>query len=85
MSDYYHLVSVNEETSNLTVVKYGVLQGSVLGPLLFLFYMLFLEILLLETMELVSTAIEMILNYIFLLDQMKFLHLPSVSNDFINK
>lgn len=34
----YHFVSVNEEASNLTAIKYGVLQRSVLGPLLFSFH-----------------------------------------------
>lgn len=33
--DHYDFVWVKEQTSDLTVVKYGMPQGSVLGPLPF--------------------------------------------------
>ncbi len=40
LSDHYHFVYLNGKSSQSSPVKYGVLQGSVLGPLLFSIYML---------------------------------------------
>ncbi len=40
LSNRYHFIYLNGELSQLSPVKYGVLQRSVLGPLLFSIYML---------------------------------------------
>ncbi len=73
LSDRYHFVYLNGESSQLSPVKYGVPQGSVLGPLLFQYTCCPLVILL-ENTGLVSIAMLMILNYISQQDQMKLLN-----------
>ncbi len=42
LSDRHQFVALNEEESYQSQVKYGVPQGSVQGPLLFMLYMLLL-------------------------------------------
>ncbi len=73
LSDRYHFVYLNEEASQLSPVKYGVSQGSVLGPLLFSLYMLPLGNII-RKYGISSIVMLMILNYIAQQDQMKLIN-----------
>lgn len=64
----HHILCSKEEPSNVTRVRYGVQQGSVLGPLLFAYTSFPSEILLVNT-RLVS--IVMLIYCVFLLDMSK--------------
>ncbi len=71
-SDRYHFVYLNRESSQLSPVKYGVPQESVLGAILQ--YTCCPLVILLENTGLVSIVMLMILDYISQQDQIKLLN-----------